>query len=148
MQQNPNYQNPNINPENQDYQDPQLNANPSNQTYINTAPMNNTAQSTPIKSDTTEKIIKLVWFVAGFINVILIIRIIFSLFNAQLSGFSRFLYSVSNPFAMPFFGIFPMPGEGTTYFDTAALVAIVIYSLIAWGIVTLIKIMTDKQQVA
>ncbi len=146
MQQNPNNPNQGFNPVNQDPQNPQV--SPSNQTFINTTPLNNTTQNTLQKSDTIEKIIQLVWFVVGFINVILVLRIIFLLLNAQPSGFSRFLYSVTSPFAMPFFGIFPAPGQGTSYFDTASLVAIIIYSLVAWGIVTLIRIMADKQQTA
>ena len=149
MQQNPNNPNQNTYPANQDPQNPQV--NPSNQTYINTAPLNSTSSTAPNianKSDSIEKIIQLIWYVVGFVNVILVLRIIFLLFNAQPSGFSSFLYGVTNPFAMPFFGIFPAPAQGKTYFDTAALVAIIIYSLIAWGVVTLIRIIADKKQVA
>ena len=137
MQQNPNQ---NFNPNNPD---PQI--NPSNQTYINTVPANNVVQNDVQNSDGIEKIIQLVWFVVGFINVILMLRIIFLLFNAQTSGFTGFLYNVTSPFVMPFLGIFPAPGQGNTYFDTAALVAIIIYSLVAWGGVTLIKIISSKQ---
>ncbi len=142
MQQNPNNPNPNMNPVNQVPQNPQV--NPTGQAYVDQAPASATTQ----RNDSIDKVIQLVWFLVGFINVILLLRIIFLLFNAQLSGFSRFLYNVTNIFAMPFFGIFPAPSEGTTYFDTAALVAIVIYTLLAWGVVTLIKIIADKQPAA
>ena len=146
MQQQPNY-NPNSG-----NQDPQV--SPSNQTYINTTPIgnmqpaNNIPQNTMDKSENIEKIIQLVWFVVGFINVILGLRIIFLLFNAQQSGFTGALYSITRPFVMPFNGIFPAPGQGNTYFDTAALVAIIIFSLAAWGAVTLIRIISTNQKTA
>ncbi len=59
-----------------------------------------------------------------------------------------FFINISNPFTAPFFGIFPTTGEPTGYFDTAALVAMIIYSLIAWGIATLVKIIGEKQEIA
>lgn len=133
-------------PNNIPNQEPQM--NPSNQTYINTTPMNNVVQEDMQKSEGIEKIIQLVWFVVGIINVILILRIMFLLFNAQTSGFTGFLYNVTAPFVMPFTGIFPASGQGNTYFDTAALVAIIIYSLVAWGTVTLIRIISNNQKTA
>jgi uncharacterized protein YggT (Ycf19 family) len=93
-----------------------------------------------------EKITQLVWYVTGLINVVLAIRIFFLLFDAQTSGFTGFLYNITAPFVSPFAGIFPAPGQGSTYFDTAALLAIIIYSLIAWGIVTLIRIVSNNQK--
>lgn len=137
MQQNPNY---NPNP-----QTPP--ASPSNQTYINTTPVGNIQENPPNlvkKGNNVEKIIQLIWFVFGFINVILALRIIFFLFNAQASGFRGFLYNITSPFIAPFIGIFPNPAQPGTYFDSAALVAIVIYSLAAWGITTLIRIIASR----
>lgn len=109
---------------------------------------NKTYSSATQNADTVDKIIQLIWFLTGFINVILVLRIIFLLLNAQISGFSAFLFNFTSIFSMPFYGIFPAPIEGKTYFDTAALVAIVIYSLVAWGIVTLVRIVADKKEVA
>ncbi len=141
MQQNPNNLN---NSSNSDLQNTQAyEETTSNQTFPSQPPQSITTQN----SDSIDKTIQLVWFLVGFINVILALRIVFLLFNAQTSGFIRFLFNVTGIFSMPFFGIFPAPTEGTTYFDTAALVAIIIYSLIAWGVVTLIKIVSDKKKV-
>jgi uncharacterized protein YggT (Ycf19 family) len=134
MQQN---QNP------QDPQNPQV--TPSNQTFVNSVPTNNASQNIPLQGNSIAKIIQLIWFVVGLINVILALRIVFLLFNAQTIGFTGFLYNVTAPFVVPFVGIFPAPSQGGTYFDTAALVAIVIYSLAAWGIATLIRIISSDQ---
>jgi len=143
MQQNPNYP-PNPNFVNQDPQSPQ--GNPSNQTFINSSPGNNMPQNNTPESNGGFKIAQLVWFVVGFINVLLTLRIVFLLFSARSSGFTGFLYNITSPFTLPFVGIFPVPGQVDTFFDTAALVAIIIYSLIAWGIVTLINIISNNQR--
>ena len=148
MQQNPNQ---NLNSDNQDPQNPQI--NPSNQTFINTvpvaaAPVNNNpeaAHNTIKKVDSVEKIIQIIWFALGFINIILILRILFLLFNAQSSGFRGFLYNVTAPFAAPFNGIFPTRCQSAAYFDSASLVAIIIYSLAVWGIITLIRITANRE---
>jgi uncharacterized protein YggT (Ycf19 family) len=103
-------------------------------------------QDTIQQREGIEKVAQLVWYAFGLINVVLALRIFFLLFNAQSSGFTGFLYNITAPFVMPFAGIFPAPGQGATYFDTAALVAIIIYSLVGWGIVTLIRIVSNNQK--
>jgi len=137
-------QNPNSSPNNQEPQNPQV--NPSNQTFINTTPGNVAPQNTIQDNSGIEKIVQLIWFVVGLVNVILILRIVFLLFSARSSGFTAFLYNVTTPFVIPFMGIFPAPGQADSYFDTAALVAIIIYSLATWGIVTLIRISSYNQK--
>ena len=42
----------------------------------------------------------------------------------------------------PFAGIFGNTGSRTNLFETAALVAIVVYAVIGWGLVVLIRIVT------
>jgi uncharacterized protein YggT (Ycf19 family) len=74
-----------------------------------------------------------------------VLRIVFQLFNAQSSGFRGFLYSITAPFSSPFNGIFPVRGQAATYFDSASIVAIIIYSLATWGIVTLIRIVANRE---
>lgn len=122
--------------------------NQNNNPNTNFNPQPQSAENSVQEKEGPEKIAQLVWYVIGLINVVLAIRIFFLLFNAQSGGFTGFLYNVTAPFVMPFNGIFPAPGQGTTYFDTAALVAIIIYSLLAWGIVTLIRIISNNQKVA
>ncbi len=60
------------------------------------------------------------------------------------SGFTSFLYLFSGIFIAPFSGIFnPITTTGLvsrSVFDPATIVAMVIYALIAWGIVRLLWI--------
>jgi len=82
----------------------------------------------------------IIWYIAGVINSLLFLRLLFLLLGARDTGFASLLYDVTRPFVSPFQGIFAARTVETGYFDTAALLAIVIYSLVAWGIVSLIDI--------
>jgi len=42
----------------------------------------------------------------------------------------------------PFKGIFGNSGSSTNSFETASLVAIIVYAVIGWGLVVLIRIVT------
>ena len=82
-----------------------------------------------------------VWYIAGFIIALLVLRIIMFLLAAnQGTPFVDFIYALSGVFAAPFAGIFPTPAYGSSALDTASLVAIVVYALIAWGISKLFTI--------
>lgn len=78
---------------------------------------------------------RVVWYFAGFIIVFLALRVTLLLLAAnQGNFFVDLVYGVGGFFAMPFSGIFGSPTYGQLFLDSASLVAIVVYSLIAWGI--------------
>jgi hypothetical protein len=54
----------------------------------------------------------------------------------------HFIYQVSSVFVAPFTGIFGDTGSKTNTFETASLVAIVVYAVVGWGVVVLIRIIT------
>lgn len=84
---------------------------------------------------------RVVWYIVGFIIVLLALRVVLFLLGAnQGSGFVDFLYGVTWVFAAPFYGIFPQPEYGRFALDSASLVAIVIYALVGWGIAKLLTI--------
>lgn len=81
-----------------------------------------------------------VWYIAGFIIALLAIRLVLFMFAARDTGFADFIYMLSGVFAAPFNGIFPTPQYGAFAFDTASVVGIAVYSLVAWGISKLFTI--------
>lgn len=88
---------------------------------------------------------RIVWYVAGFIIALLLIRLVLLMLGAnQGNGFVDFIYAVSGVFAAPFTGIFGSPTYGQFFFDTASLVAIVVYALIAWGVAKLFTITSAR----
>ncbi|OYX42384.1 hypothetical protein B7Y94_03645 [Candidatus Saccharibacteria bacterium 32-49-12] len=81
---------------------------------------------------------RIVWYVAGFIMVFLALRLILLLLGANQGNlFVDLVYAIGGFFAAPFSGIFGSPTYGEFFFDTASLVAIVVYGLLAWGIAKL-----------
>ena len=83
-----------------------------------------------------------IWYIVGLIDVLLVLRIAFSLLGARSVGFANLLYSITNPLVAPFRGIFPSPGVVGSYFDTASLAAIIAYVLLGWIVSRLIDLAT------
>ena len=100
-----------------------------------------------VKSDQTESgallAQRIIYFVGGAILIILTLRFVLLLLGAsQASGFVDFIYSLSGGFVAPFNGIFTKPTYGNSTFDSATLVAMVVYAIImlaAGNLVTLNK---------
>lgn len=86
---------------------------------------------------------RIVWFVDGVLMVLLAFRFLLSLLGANTTNaFANFIYSVSHPFVAPFFSLFSYNNirYGTSRFEIYTLVAMAVYSVIAWGIAALITI--------
>lgn len=88
------------------------------------------------------RIRQIVYFVLGVVNVLLILRFVFLALGAsEASAFIRLIYGLSQPFVAPFLGIFGEPTLGASVFEWASLVAIAIYTLLAYGIARVIELM-------
>jgi predicted ATPase len=84
-----------------------------------------------------------VGFVVGLVDVLIAARFLGKLLGASASSaFVHFIYQVSAVMVAPFTGIFGDTGTKTNTFETASLVAIVVYAVIGWGLVVLIRIVT------
>lgn len=84
-----------------------------------------------------------VGLIVGVIDVLIAGRFLLQLLGASTqSSFVNLVYSVSAPLVAPFHGIFASSGSSTNVFEPAALVAIVVYAVIGWGLVMLIRIAT------
>ncbi len=113
-----------------------------------TAAVTTEVKSEASKSQTVEYII---YFILGLIDVLLAFRFILKLTGANTSsGFVTFIYDLTKIFILPFEGIFSKGSaeglETTSIFEPATLIAIVVYGILAWGIVKLIKIFSGETQ--
>ena len=87
--------------------------------------------------------VAVVGFVIGIVDIFIAARFLGKLLGASPhSAFVNFIYQVSSPMVAPFTGIFGNAGSGANSFETASLVAIVVYAVIGWGLVVLIRIAT------
>jgi hypothetical protein len=84
-----------------------------------------------------------VWLVAGVVDALLVIRFLFKLLGASTqASFVTFIYDLSQVFVAPFHGIFNTAASGSNVFEPESLVAIAIYSLIGWGLASLVRVVT------
>lgn len=93
----------------------------------------------------------LVYFVFGVLDVLLAFRFVFLLLGAnQSSGFVDFIYNLSAGFVAPFAGIFNTTVSNgnitSSVFEPATLVAFIVYGILAWGLVALIRVLSGRQQ--
>jgi len=90
-----------------------------------------------------------VWFVFGAIEVLIAIRFVLMLLGANAeAGFVSMIYALSGIFMAPFNAIFDTQEVAGATFEWSALVAIAVYALIAWGIVSLINTVSPRRQAA
>lgn len=85
--------------------------------------------------------VRVVWFIVGVINVLIAIRFVLLLLGANhAAGFVDLIYGITDVLVAPFTGIFGQPTYGSSVFEISSLLAIVIYSLIGYGITKLITL--------
>jgi len=91
---------------------------------------------------------RVITFLFGVIEVFIGVRFALMLLGANAeAGFVRFAYSVSGLFMMPFATIFNTQEVNGSVFEWSALVAIVVYALIAWGLTALIRAVSPREHV-
>lgn len=84
-----------------------------------------------------------IYFLLGVLEVILGLRFIFRLFGAnENNDFILALYNFSHVFVGPFNNIFNDQSIGSrSVFELSTVVAMLIYALIAWGLVALARVL-------
>jgi hypothetical protein len=84
---------------------------------------------------------QVIYFIFGAIEALLALRFVLLLLGAnEASSFVSLIYTLSRPFALPFQGIFGEPSFGASVIAWSALVGIVVYALIAYGIARLVEL--------
>jgi len=88
-----------------------------------------------------------IWYIAGVLITLLSLRFILALLGANPNNqFANFIYNASHPFVAPFFSLFGYDLQyGVSHFETYTLVAMLVYALIAWGIVRLVTLTRDTE---
>ena len=95
----------------------------------------------------------LVYFLFGALEILLSFRLALKLAGASISStFVSAIYGLTGIFILPFEGIFrrwfSQGVETTSVLEPSTVVAIVVYAVLAWGIVKLVRILSGEQQKA
>lgn len=94
----------------------------------------------------------IIYFLVGILEVLLFFRIVLLLTGAnRANGFVDLIYSITGVFILPFEGIFRnfyTEGiETTSVLEPASLVAVIVYPLLAYAIVRLVKLIGGRKPV-
>jgi hypothetical protein len=91
------------------------------------------------------RITQLIWFFAGVLEALLGIRFVLKLLAANPeAGFATFVYGITEVFLAPFAGLTATPSASGAVLEIPTLIAMLVYALVAWGIVRLIWILFDR----
>lgn len=84
---------------------------------------------------------QVIWYVCDLLEVLLILRFFLRFAGANPNaGFTNFIYSISWPFVEPFFAVFRTTVVAGNVVEWTTLLAMLVYLIIAWGIVRLLLI--------
>lgn len=113
----------------------------------------NPVMATQVKTAATssQTIEYFIYFIFGFLEILLAFRLIFKLAGASTSSaFVNFIYGLTGLFILPFEGIFSRGVsrgiETASILEPATIVALVVYALLSWGIVKFIHIASGEKQ--
>jgi len=91
---------------------------------------------------------RIIWFIVGVVDVLIAIRFVLLLLSANRSaGFVDFIYGLTSVLVAPFVGIFGAPVYGHFMFEWSSVLAIIVYTLIGWGIVKLITLTRPHEEI-
>lgn len=102
-----------------------------------------TAQQVDSKELNIAKFIQSIWFMVYVVEVLISLRFIFLLFGANLTGFAGAIYNITNVFIRPFQDIFPTPAANGSYFDSNAVLALVMWYLLGYIMTYLISLFSN-----
>lgn len=110
--------------------------------------------TTPVKKGATnhETYEYLVYYFFGALEILLIFRLILKIAGASLnSWFVTIVYTLTRFFIIPFEGMFRRVStqgiETTSILEPSTIVAIIVYAILAVGIVKLIRISSREEQI-
>lgn len=94
---------------------------------------------------------QIVYYILGVLEVLFAFRLVFKILGANpQSPFVSFIYTVSQAFLAPFSGIFRSAVtkglEAQSVLEPMTIIAMIVYAIVAWGIVKLIEISKSSQK--
>lgn len=92
---------------------------------------------------------EVIYLVFAIVDVVLVVRMVLKLLAANPhAGFSSFIYAISGALLVPFRGILPTTTvSGQSVFELSALIAIIIYALVGFGLARLVSIAFSRNVV-
>lgn len=111
---------------------------------------NQTPQQAYTKKKAIFRAYQIIWYILGIFEILLAFRFLLRLVGANpASGFTNLIYTLSAPLALPFRGIVGATQFGTSVIEWSTLIAMIVYLVIAYGLVKLFQLVkpTDPVEV-
>ena len=87
---------------------------------------------------TAYKVRQGIYLIFGIIEGLIAIRFVLRALGANSeAGFASFVYGITAPLLTPFVGLFGTPQNNGSVLELHAIVAIIVYALVAWGLAKL-----------
>lgn len=109
-----------------------------------------TSTAVPVVGDNPQKVFqqkkvifqfnKVVWYIVGVIETLLLARFVLKIITTGSSGFVNFIYDLSEVFVIPFKGIMDNSISGNATFEWATIIAMIVIGVLALLIVYLIDL--------
>jgi YggT family protein len=115
-------------------------------TVVNETGSTPTREASMVKSSTpARRAMEIIYLLFGIIDAVLLIRLVLKLLGANAhAGFAQFIYGLTDFFLAPFKGLLPTIVSGQSVLELSLLFAILIYSLVALGLVRLVAISLSR----
>jgi len=115
-------------------------------TVVNETGSTPVREASVVKSSTpARRAMEIIYLVFGIIDAVLLIRLVLKLLGANAhAGFAQFTYGLTDFFLAPFKGLLPTIVNGQSVLELSLIFAILIYSLIALGLVRLVAISLSR----
>ena len=95
---------------------------------------------------TTGRVRQIIFLILSVVETLLVIRFFLKLLGANPdAAFTIFIYSVTELFVAPFEGVLPSPQTSGSVLDFATLLAMIVYALLAWLIVSAIETLASRR---
>jgi len=93
------------------------------------------------KKKTIFRFNQIIWYILGFIEVLLIFRFALKALGANTySGFANLIYAITTPLTTPFNGILGVSTAGNSMLEASTVIAGIVYLCIACGLAYLLNI--------
>jgi hypothetical protein len=89
-----------------------------------------------------DRLVQFIWLVFSLLDALLGLRFLLKLIAANpTSPFAHLIYTFTNLFMWPFAGLTSSPAAGGMVLELPAIIAMVIYALMAWVLISLVGIL-------
>lgn len=97
------------------------------------------------------KVRRIIFYILGILEILFAFRLVFKLLGANPgSTFVSIIYSITDIFLAPFYGIFRIAVtegiETQSVLEPALIIAMIVYAALAWGISRFIDIMNNRKE--